>query len=145
MSRVSFLLGALLVAGPLAAQSDARVSQRLDSALSALVPKGFSGVVRVDRDGTTLLEKGYGLANRAEHIPFSPQAVVQIGSNTKDFTIVALLQLYERGKLKIGDSLAKFFPAAPPDKRGITLWQLANHTAGFPIGLGGDFDQVTRE
>jgi len=145
MSRVSFLLGALLVAGPLAAQSDARVSQRLDSALSALVPKGFSGVVRVDRDGTTLLEKGYGLANRAEHIPFSPQTVVQIGSNTKDFTIVALLQLYERGKLKIGDSLAKFFPAAPPDKRGITLWQLANHTAGFPIGLGGDFDQVTRE
>ena len=58
--------------------------------------------------------------------PFSPNTVVQIGSNTKDFTVVALLQLHERGKLNIHDSLAKFFPNAPADKRNITLWQLVN-------------------
>ena len=62
--------------------------------------KGFSGVVRVERGGVTLLEKGYGLANRADKTPFTPSTVVQIGSNTKDFTVVALLQLHERGKLE---------------------------------------------
>jgi CubicO group peptidase (beta-lactamase class C family) len=144
-SHLCLILGTVLIARPMIAQSDAQLTKRLDSALTALEARGFNGVVRVDRGGTTLLRKGYGLANRAEHMPFSPQTVVQIGSNTKDFTIVALLQLQERGKLAIRDSLAKFFPAAPPDKRGITLWQLANHTAGFPIGLGGDFDQLSRE
>ena len=139
------VLGTVLIARPLIAQSDAQLTKRLDSALTALEAKGFNGVVRIDRGGTTLLEKGYGLANRGDQIRFSPQTVVQIGSNTKDFTIVALLQLHERGKLSIRDSLAKFFPGAPRDKRDITLWQLANHTAGFPIGLGGDFDQLSRD
>jgi CubicO group peptidase (beta-lactamase class C family) len=141
----SVLLLAALAISPLAAQSDAAAAARIDSGLRALQDKGFSGVVRVDRNGKTLLEKGYGLANRAANTPFTPQTVVQIGSNTKDFTIVALLQLHERGRLNIRDSLSKFFRAAPADKRNITLWQLANHTGGFPIGLGGDFDQVTRD
>lgn len=117
----------------------------LDSVLTGLEARGFSGVVRVEQSGTVLLEKGYGLANRAAKIPFSPSTVVQIGSNTKDFTIVALLQLHERHKLSIHDSLAKFFPDAPADKRNITLWQLVNHVAGFPIGLGGDFESLSRE
>ena len=118
---------------------------RLDSALRALEAKGFSGVVRVDRAGATIFERGYGLANRETKTPFSPTSVVQIGSNTKDFTVVALLQLHERGKLSIRDSLAKFFPNAPADKRNITLWQLVQHTAGFPIGLGGDFEPLSRQ
>jgi CubicO group peptidase (beta-lactamase class C family) len=41
--------------------------------------------------------------------------------------------------------LSKYFPSAPADKRNITLWQIVNHVAGFPIGIGGDFDDATRE
>jgi CubicO group peptidase (beta-lactamase class C family) len=117
----------------------------LDSALQSLEAQGFSGVVRVEQRGSVLLDKGYGLANRADKIPFSPSTIVQIGSNTKDFTVVALLQLHERGRLSIRDSLAKYFPTAPADKRNITIWQLVTHVAGFPIGLGGDFDALTRD
>ena len=102
-------------------------------------------MVRVDKDGATILEKGYGLANREERRPFDPSTVVQIGSNTKDFTMVALLQLQERGRIDMRDSLSKYFPNAPADKRNITLAQLANHRAGFPIGLGGDFEPLSRE
>jgi CubicO group peptidase (beta-lactamase class C family) len=118
---------------------------RLDSALRAAAQRGFSGVVRVERDGTLLLRKGYGLANRGRRIPFSEATVVQIGSNTKDFTLVTLLRLQQRGRLSLSDSLGKYFPAAPPDKRGITLQQLVEHRAGFPIGVGGDFEPLTRE
>jgi CubicO group peptidase (beta-lactamase class C family) len=146
MTRLAGLAAVLSLAFPavVVAQSDSVLAARIDSALRSLQARGFSGVVRVDRNGTTLIEKGYGLANRAANMPFTPATVVQIGSNTKDFTLVALLQLHERGRLSIRDSLHKFFPSAPPDKRNITLWQLANHVAGFPIGLGGDFDRVTR-
>jgi CubicO group peptidase (beta-lactamase class C family) len=133
-------LGFLLAIPSIAASQQAA----LDSALRALEARGFSGVVRVERSGSVLLEKGYGLANRAEKIPFSPATVVQIGSNTKDFTVVSLLQLHERGRLNIHDPLSKYFPAAPADKHNITLWQLVTHVAGFPIGLGGDFDTLSR-
>lgn len=135
----------LILATTVSGQTTDPTAVHIDSALHALEAKGFSGVVRVDRAGATLLERGYGLANRETKTPFSPNTVVQIGSNTKDFTIVALLQLYERGRLNIHDSLAKFFPNAPADKRNITLWQLVQHTAGFPIGLGGDFEPLSRQ
>jgi CubicO group peptidase (beta-lactamase class C family) len=118
---------------------------RLDSVLRAAAQGGFSGVVRVERGGTLLLRKGYGLADRERRIPFSDATVVQIGSNTKDFTLVALLRLQQRGRLTLRDSVGKYFPAAPADKRGITLQQIVEHRGGFPIGLGDDFETLTRE
>lgn len=118
---------------------------RLDSALRAAAQRGFSGVVRVQRGGTLLLRKGYGLANRGRRIAFTDATVIQIGSNTKDFTLVSLLRLQQQGRLSLRDSLGKYFPAAPADKRGITLGQLVEHRGGFPIGLGGDFETLTRD
>jgi CubicO group peptidase (beta-lactamase class C family) len=119
---------------------------RLDSALRALArERGFSGAVRVERGGVLLLRKGYGLADRARQAPFSDATLVQIGSNTKDFTLVALLRLQQRGRISLRDSLGKYFPAAPPDKRGITLQQIVDHRGGFPIGIGGDFEASTRD
>jgi len=123
----------------------AGLGARLDSALRAAAQRGFSGVVRVQRGDTLLLRKGYGLANRDRQIPFSDESVIQIGSNTKDFTLVTLLRLQQRGRLSLRDSLGKYFPAAPAEKRGITLQQLVEHRGGFPIGLGGDFESLTRD
>jgi CubicO group peptidase (beta-lactamase class C family) len=117
---------------------------RIDSALRAAAQRGFSGVVRVERGGTLVLRKGYGLSDRARRIPFSDATVVQIGSNTKDFTLVALLRLQQRGRISLRDSLGKYFPAAPADKRVITLQQLVDHRGGFPIGLGDDFEPLSR-
>ena len=120
------------------------IAAQLDSAMKVAERAGFSGVVRIEREGSTLLEKGYGLANREQKIPFTAATVVQIGSNTKDFTAVAILQLQERGKLTMGDSLVRYFPGAPADKRAITIGQLMNHRAGFPIGVRGDFEPLER-
>jgi CubicO group peptidase (beta-lactamase class C family) len=121
------------------------LGKRLDSVLLSAERRGFSGVVRVEKGGALLLAKGYGLADRARGIPFDAGTLVQIGSNTKDFTLVALLRLQARGRLSLRDSLGKYFPDAPADKRAITLQQLVDHRAGFPIGLGGDFDTLSRQ
>lgn len=124
---------------------DGPIGMRVDSTLSALQKNGFSGVALVAKGGHVVLKKGYGLANRATNLPIVGNSVVQIGSNTKDFTIVAMLQLQERGKLSLSDSITKFFPNVPADKRGITINQLMNHRAGFDQHLGGDWDVITRD
>ena len=139
---VRLALPALLLASPLYAQD---IAPRADSIMRDFESKGFSGVVRLAKNGKVVFEKGYGLANREEKIPFTPNTIVQIGSNTKDFTAVSILQLKERGLISLDDKISKYFPSAPPDKQNITIAQLMKHTAGFPLGLGGDFDTRTRD
>jgi CubicO group peptidase (beta-lactamase class C family) len=117
---------------------------RADSVLQGLQAKGFSGVVLVAKNDSVILSKGYGLANRATRSPLTPSSVIQIGSNTKDFTAVAILQLMERGKLVLSDSIAKFLDGVPPDKRGVTVEQLLRHRGGFPQSIGRDWDRVSR-
>jgi CubicO group peptidase (beta-lactamase class C family) len=109
------------------------------------VSSGFSGVALVAKDGHVVLKKGYGLANRGTHAAMTGNSVVQIGSNTKDFTIVSILQLQERGRLTLDDSIAKYFGQVPPDKRGITIRDLLFHRGGFDQHLGGDWEVVSRE
>lgn len=139
-----FAVALFLVLGLAAPGLAQDASVRLDSVVQAAERRGFSGVVRVQQAGRILLAKGYGLANREAKIPFGPGTVVQIGSNTKDFTAVAILQLHEAGRLSMADTLGKHFPGAPADKRGITIRQLMNHRAGFPHALGGDFEPLGR-
>jgi CubicO group peptidase (beta-lactamase class C family) len=118
---------------------------QLDSVLTHAAGDGFSGVALVAKDGEIILSRGYGMANRAERIPMTPATIVQIGSNTKDFTAVAILQLMERGRLALTDSIGKYFHDVPADKRGITIEHLLKHRAGLPQHLGPDFDPVTRD
>ncbi|MBI1809924.1 MAG: beta-lactamase family protein [Gemmatimonadetes bacterium] len=131
-----------IAVGPDTVTADGRAA---DSLLSAAARNGFGGVALIRRNGTVLLRRGYGLANRAKHIAYGPGTVVQIGSNTKDFTKIAILQLAGAGKLKLTDSLGAFFANVPADKQGITVRDLLEHTAGFPIGVGPDFEPITRQ
>lgn len=123
----------------------AQGSARVDSVLTALAQEGMAGVVRIERNGQVIFEKAYGLADRAHGIPLTPGTVVQIGSNTKDITTVAILELVEAGRLTLTDSLGRFFPAVPADKRGITITHLLDHTAGLPAAVGDDFEPLERE
>jgi len=101
--------------------------------------------VLVASGGEIILRQGYGLAVRHPKRPFVPSTVVQIGSNTKDFTTVAILQLQEAGKLSVDDSIGKYFPDVAADKRVITIGELVTHKSGLPLYSGMDFEPVTRE
>jgi CubicO group peptidase (beta-lactamase class C family) len=113
--------------------------------LASEVPRGFGGVARIYRHGSLILSTGYGTARRDPDRGFTPVTVVQIGSGTKDFTTVAILQLVERGRLTLDDSLGRFVPEAPADKRRITIRQLIRHRAGFSPGLPPDSQLITRD
>jgi D-alanyl-D-alanine carboxypeptidase len=54
----------------------------------------------------------------------------RIGSVTKTFTVTAVLQLVDQGKLKLDDSIAKYVPGVPSGDR-ITLRELAQMQSGL--------------
>lgn len=98
---------------------------------SYLIDKGFQGSALVAKEGKVLFSKGYGLANAEHHIPNSPDTVFRIGSITKLFTAVAILQLQEKGLLKVNDPIGKFIPDYPQGDR-ITIHHLLSHASGIP-------------
>ena len=110
------------------AQSAARIDAvSLDRAIRTQVDSGFSGVVLVADGDKILLRRAYNTS--ATHL--SDTSTFWIASITKSFTAAALLRLQAQGRLSVRDSIARFFPDAPIDKRAITLYQLLTHTAGF--------------
>lgn len=56
----------------------------------------------------------------------------QIGSETKTFTAVIILQLEAEGRLSIEDSIIKYLPWIPSAWKNITIKQLLYHTSGIP-------------
>ncbi|MGN9841428.1 serine hydrolase [Nonomuraea sp. H19] len=114
------------------------LSRRMAALVGAYAELGrFSGAVLVARGDRQLFKKGYGRANHEHDVPNSPATAFRIGSQTKTFTAIAILQLQERGRLRVGDPLARHLPGYP---RGadITLHHLLTNTSGIP-------DYVTAE
>lgn len=91
----------------------------------------FSGAVLVASGDRVLFRNGHGWADRTRRIPITPETVFDIGSITKVFTAVSIMQLEERGKLSTSDKITKYFSDVPPDKTAITLHQLLTHTSGL--------------
>ena len=90
----------------------------------------FSGVVLVGQKDSVLYERACGYSNIAKKLSNTDTTAFQLASVSKQFTAVAILQLYERGKLCLTDSVAKYLPGFPyPD---ITIHQLLIHRSGLP-------------
>lgn len=131
MSRlIPIVIASALFLLPAAAQEFAT---RADAHISAFLKQGkFRGAVLVAKDGTPLLRKGYGLANAEWDIPNTPDTKFRLGSITKPFTAVAILQLAEAGKLKLDDPISKYYDGSPGSWEKITVHHLLTHTSGIP-------------
>lgn len=92
----------------------------------------FSGAVLVAQNGQLLLSKGYGLADRTRQLPNTPQTRFRLGSVTKPFTALAILQLQAQGKLNVQDPICRYLTDCPAAWQTITLHHLLTHTAGIP-------------
>jgi D-alanyl-D-alanine carboxypeptidase len=72
-----------------------------------------------------------GLAVRRGRVPMRTRDVFRVGSVTKTFTATVVLQLVERGELRLVDRLDRYVKGIPAGRR-ITIRQLLNHTSGIP-------------
>lgn len=110
----------------------------LDSLVTAEMEEEFlpgAGFILV-KDGKTVLRKGYGKANLESNTFVDPsQTIFRIGSITKVFTAMALMQLVDRGKVALSDEVNDYLDDSlrieSPYNEAVRIWHLLSHTAGF--------------
>ena len=133
MQFLKFAGGAVLLAVFLAPASYAATpAETIDAELTRLFPANLPGAaVLVMKDGVTLLNKGYGLANVELQVPIQPGHVFYAASVSKQFTAAAIMRLVEAGKLTVQAPIRQFFPNVPASWNGITVEHLLHHTSGI--------------
>lgn len=90
----------------------------------------FNGNVICAYHGKVFYERSIGYANLFDKDSLSITNAFQLASVSKPFTATAILQLCEKGKLNLQDTLGKFFPGFP--YKGITVKMLLCHRSGLP-------------
>ena len=128
--------------------------ERLDEAMQAYVADGdlAGAVVLVSRRGRVAYHKAFGKRDVESGSQMRKDSIFRIASQTKALVSAGIMALQERGKLLIGDSLAKHLPEfantsvaveqegggyeIAASGRPITLRDLLTHTAGIGYGMG---------
>ena len=90
---------------------------------------GYAAIIT--RDGVTEFHGAIGLADIENKVELKPEHVFRLGSITKQFTAVAILQLMEQGKIRLDDDITTYISDYPTDGNKICISHLLNHTSGI--------------
>ena len=132
---------------PAQPKTDKQLLQTFDTMLANVFkPNGPGATIIVSRKGEVIYKKGFGMADLELNVPVQPDMIFRIGSITKQFTAVAILQLVEQGKLSLQDDIKKFIPDYPAHDSKITVEHLLTHTSGIKSYTGmKDFQTMMRK
>ena len=131
-SLAALALVTISVTGAAQANRAALVAKLDSLAGSGVLENRAAGIVAaVVRGNDTLLLKGYGKADIEWNIPMPADAMFEIGSITKQFTAVAILQLRDEGKLSLDDDITKWLPDFDARGNKVTIRRLLDHTSGI--------------
>lgn len=93
----------------------------------------FNGSVLVAEHGKVIYKKGFGYANLEWKIPNKPDSKFRVGSITKQFTAMLVMQLVEEGKIKLDAKLTDYIPDYRKDTGDkVKIHHLLTHTSGIP-------------
>jgi CubicO group peptidase (beta-lactamase class C family) len=118
----------------------AQISPRAVAAIDSLIAHELRGrripgaAIAIVDNGNIVLKKAYGIANLETETPLSVNSVFELASVTKQFTAAGIMLLVEEGKVRLDDSITKFFDQPPDIWKGLTVRQLLTHTAGLQSG-----------
>ena len=93
----------------------------------------FTGTVLVSEHDQVIFKKGYGLANREWKLPNTPDVKFRLGSITKQFTAMLIMQQVAKGKIKLDGHIPDYLPYYRQDTGSkVTISHLLSHTSGIP-------------
>ena len=107
----------------------------------------FNGTALVAENGKVIYKGGFGMANMEWSIPNTPDTKFRLGSITKQFTAMLILQLVDQGKVKLEGKISDYLPEYRKDIGDkVTVHQLLTHTSGIPsyTSQPGFFENVSR-
>ena len=131
-------------------RASAYLQQQVDSNRIA----GAVGLVL--RDGKVVYESAFGWADMESKRRMTPDAMFRIASQTKALTSIAIMILFEEGKVALNNPVSRFIPAYArttvmlngqpvPATRAITIRDLLTHTAGISYGTDSAIASLYRE
>jgi CubicO group peptidase (beta-lactamase class C family) len=124
-------------------------AERIDALISAYnTLRQFNGSALVAEKGTVVVRKGYGLANMEWQVPNTPDTKFRLGSITKQFTSMVIMQLVREGKIKLDEKITTYLPDYRKDTGDrVTVRHLLTHTSGIPsyTSIPGFFQNQSRD
>lgn len=100
--------------------------------IDRLAQKSIPGVsLSIELPNGEMWHTAAGVANTATGEAMTPLHQFRVGSATKSFTAMWIMQLVDEGKLRLDQKLEEFFPGMFPNGDEITIKMLLNHTAGI--------------
>ena len=132
---ILLVLVAMLGVGLVQAQeSETALQELLDEQVKEQDILGMAMAVRL-ADGT-VIGKASGYSDPSGEEAWSVDSLAAIGSVTKTYTAVVIMQLIEEGKLSLDDTIDTWFPQQPNGDK-ITIRMLLSHTSGLNIYIRG--------
>jgi CubicO group peptidase (beta-lactamase class C family) len=101
--------------------------------------------VGIIQDGQIAYLKGYGLADREQHVPVTRQTMFRWASISKSITAVAAMQLWERGKLNLDRDVRRYVPEFPDKGTPIRVRHLLCHQGGIVHYTNGKVIRIKRD
>jgi len=133
LAAVSGVALVLALAASLAASrpQEPSVESRVDQVFSRWTGSTPGCAVAVGRNGATVLEKAYGMADLEHEARNRANTIFEAGSVSKQFTAAAVLLLARDGKLSLDDPVRKHVPELPDYGAPLTIRHMLNHTSGL--------------
>lgn len=96
----------------------------------------------VVKDGHVVYARGFGARRLKDNAPATPDTLYGVGSCTKSFTALAIMQLVQQGKLNLKDPVKKHLPEfkVGKEENPITIHSLLTHSSGIPDLSGADVE-----
>lgn len=93
----------------------------------------FNGVVLVAQNDEIIFKKAYGFYDHENNIPLKMNSRFMIGSITKQFTAMLIMQQVEKGSIELEKTVFDYLPYFPREKgEHLTIHRLLSHSAGLP-------------
>ncbi|WP_306353107.1 serine hydrolase domain-containing protein [Flavobacterium sp. '19STA2R22 D10 B1'] len=92
----------------------------------------FNGNILVSKNNKIIYNASFGFTDATKTNRLTTDYRFNIGSITKEFSAVALMQLKEEGKLKLDDKLSRFIPELPKWANEVAIEDLLQYTSGIP-------------
>jgi len=112
--------------------NDNDLASSIDSLITTQFKPNEPGIsVLIANKNGIIYQKAFGSADIELNVSMQPDMVFRIGSITKQFTAIGILQLMEQGKISLQDSIQKYIKGFPSKGYTITIENLLTHTSGI--------------
>ena len=131
VAMMATIAAGLLVGCNASSLADQR-ADALDNAIPAAMKRASvpGAIVGIWQDGREPYVRAFGVRDTATRHPMATDLYMRIGSNSKTFTVTAILMLADQGKLGLDDPIDRFVEGVPSGNQ-ITLRQLAAMRSGL--------------